>query len=61
MVPLPLPLDGDGLDGRAPLRTPTTGRPSAAGVGEMLRWAARAPHEVPLLNGEFFFIAALAE
>lgn len=34
MVPLPLPLDGDGLDGRAPLRTPTTGRRSAAGVGQ---------------------------
>jgi hypothetical protein len=26
-------------------------------LGEMLRWAARAPHEVPLVNGEFFFIA----
>ena len=30
-------------------------------LGEMLRWAARAPHEVPTVNGEFFFIAALAE
>ncbi len=30
-------------------------------LGEMLRWAARAPHEVPLVDGEFFFIAALAE
>jgi len=27
----------------------------------MLRWAARAPHEVPTVNGEFFFITALAE
>ena len=26
-------------------------------LGEMLRWAARAPHEVPLVNGEFFFIS----
>ena len=30
-------------------------------LGEMLRWAARAPHEVPLINGEFFFITNLAE
>ncbi len=31
-------------------------------LGEMLRWAACAPpHEVPTVNGEFFFIAALAE
>ena len=29
-------------------------------LGEMLRWAARAPHEVPLVNGEFFFITALS-
>ena len=27
-------------------------------LGEMLRWAARAPEQVPLVNGEFFFIAA---
>ena len=26
-------------------------------LGELLRWAARHPHEVPLVNGEFFFIA----
>jgi hypothetical protein len=29
-------------------------------LGEMLRWAARAPHEVPLVNGEWFFITALS-
>ena len=29
-------------------------------LGEMLRWASRAPHEVPLVNGEFFFITALS-
>jgi hypothetical protein len=29
-------------------------------LGEMLRWAARRPHEVPLVAGEFFFIAALS-
>jgi hypothetical protein len=28
-------------------------------LGELLRWAARHPHEVPLVNGEFFFIAQL--
>ena len=26
-------------------------------LGELLRWAARHRHEVPLVNGEFFFIA----
>jgi len=26
-------------------------------LGELLRWAARYPHDVPLINGEFFFIA----
>ena len=30
-------------------------------LGEMLRWASRRPGEVPLVNNEFFFIAALAE
>lgn len=30
-------------------------------LGEMLRWAARAYHEIPLVNGEFFFITAMAE
>src|SRR5436190_5718602 len=28
-------------------------------LGEMLRWAARAPEEVPIVDGEFFFITAL--
>jgi hypothetical protein len=28
-------------------------------LGEMLRWGSRAPREVPLVNGEFFFITAL--
>lgn len=27
-------------------------------LAECCRWAARAPHEVPVLNGEFEFIAA---
>jgi len=26
-------------------------------LGELLAWAARDRHEVPLVNGEFFFIA----
>jgi hypothetical protein len=29
-------------------------------LGEMLRWAARRPTEVPLVNNEFFFITALS-
>jgi hypothetical protein len=29
-------------------------------LGEMLRWAARAPHEPPLVDGDWFFIAALS-
>lgn len=30
-------------------------------LGEMLQWARRAPHEVPIVNDEFFFITRLAE
>ena len=30
-------------------------------LGEMLAWARRAPHEVPIVDGEFFFITRLAE
>lgn len=29
----------------------------AINKAEMLEWAGRRPHEVPLVNGEFFFIA----
>jgi hypothetical protein len=47
------------------LSWPNGSRPRTAGqftLGEMLRWArpARAPAgEIPLIDGEFFFIAAL--
>ena len=27
-------------------------------LGEMLKWASRCQHEVPIVNGEFFFIVA---
>ncbi len=27
-------------------------------LGEMLNWASRRPHEIPIVNGEFFFITA---
>ena len=27
-------------------------------LGEMLRWSARRPLDVPLINGEFFFLAS---
>ncbi len=40
------------------LQAAQTGRLTLA---EMLRWASRAPREVPLINGEFFFITAVAE
>ena len=30
-------------------------------LGEMLAWARRAPHEVQVVDGEFFFISRLAE
>ncbi len=29
-------------------------------LGEMLEWAARRPHEVPIVDDEFFFITALS-
>ena len=29
-------------------------------LGEMLRWASRRPHEVDLVDGEFWFITALS-
>ena len=28
-------------------------------LGEMLRWASHRPHEVDLVDGEFWFITAL--
>lgn len=30
-------------------------------LGEMLAWARRAPNEIALVDGEWFFITALAE
>lgn len=27
-------------------------------IAEASRWAARAPHEIPILNGEFEYLAA---
>ena len=27
-------------------------------LGEMLRWASRRPNEVPIIDGDFFFISA---
>ena len=29
-------------------------------LGGMLRWASRRPHEVPLVDGDWFFITALS-
>ena len=43
--------------------TPAQRRDAAAqgefSLGEMLKWASRCPREVPLVNGEFFFLTAL--
>ena len=27
-------------------------------LGEMLRWASRRPNEVPIIDGDFFFLSA---
>ena len=37
----------------------TSSEPVIVTMGLLYRWAARFPHEVPLTNGEFAFIAAL--
>jgi hypothetical protein len=44
----------DAMTAAQRLHSATTGQLT---LGELLRWAARHPHEVPLVNGEFFFIA----
>ena len=31
------------------------------GFDQLAHWAARSPHEVPKLNGEFWFIAITCE
>jgi hypothetical protein len=30
-------------------------------LGEMLEWASRCPCQVPVVNGEFFFVTAFSE
>jgi len=40
------------------LQAAQTGRLTLA---EMLAWARRAPNEIPVVDGEWFFITALAE
>ena len=64
-IPRPgsLTVDPDRLS-RMLAMTPAQRRQAAAqgqlSLGEMLKWAARRPHEVPIVNAEFFFISALS-
>ena len=58
-----LDVDPDRLDRLWAMTAPQRRQAARDGqfsLGEMLRWAARAPEQVPLLNGEFFFIAAMS-
>jgi hypothetical protein len=62
-IPLPasLAIDLDRL-ARMWAMTPAQRRQAAQrgqlSLGEMLKWASRRPHEVPIVNGEWFFITA---
>jgi hypothetical protein len=62
-IPLPasLAIDPDRLE-RIWAMTPAQRRQAAERgqlpLGEMLKWASRLPHEVPTVNGEWFFLAA---
>jgi hypothetical protein len=62
-IPFPasLAIDPDRLE-RMWVMTPAQRRQAAQrgqlSLGEMLKWASRRPHEVPIVNGEFFFITA---
>lgn len=62
LLPTQLQLDPDRL-ARMWAMTPAQRRHSAQhgqlSLAEMQRWAARYPDEVPLVNGEFFYITAL--
>ena len=59
--PASLAIDPDRLE-RMWAMTPAQRRQAAQrgqlSLGEMLKWASRRPHEVPIVNGEFFFITA---
>ena len=59
--PASLAVDPDRLE-RMWAMTPAQRRQAAErgqlSLGEMLKWASRRPHEVPIVNGEFFFITA---
>ena len=59
--PASLAIDPDRLE-RMWAMTPAQRRQAAQrgqlSLGEMLKWASRRQHEVPMVNGEFFFITA---
>ena len=60
--PASLAIDPDRLE-RMWAMTPAQRRQAAQrgqfSLGEMLKWASRSPHEVPIVDGEFIFITAL--
>jgi hypothetical protein len=65
VAPPVLPADGPDRE-RAFWRLSPAERVAAMRAGELTlaecsRWAARAPHEVPITNGEFDYIAARLE
>jgi hypothetical protein len=43
----------------SPQERSTTAHRGELSLGEICRWAARSPHEVEIVNDEFFFLAAL--
>ena len=59
--PASLAIDPDRLE-RMWAMTPAQRRQAAQrgqlSLGEMLKWASRRPQEVPIVNGDFFFITA---
>jgi hypothetical protein len=59
--PASLAIDPDRLE-RMWAMTPAQRRQAAQrgqlSLGEMLKWASRRPHEVPIVEGDFFFITA---
>jgi hypothetical protein len=59
--PASLAIDSERLE-RMWAMTPAQRRQAAQrgqlSLGEMLKWASRRPHEVPIVEGDFFFISA---
>lgn len=54
-------LDVSGFWAKTPEQRRETFRDGGLTLGQCFAWAARAAHEVPLVDGEFEFIAMNAE